>query len=184
MAGTNCWRERERARERERERERERDVKDAKNQGRKRTTEHHADTDAGPFASEASRPAAHTHVRRKVRQRQDLCEHLAVLVMQDVHPRVRRQRRNVLQPDELLGGLARQEATAERAAGVPIARVRLRIIRNARIENAYKYHPCVVSKLRIIWKQIVGLVEPRTRAFNAQVKVKCENVANRVSKVV
>ena len=34
-------------------------------------------------------------------------------------------------------------------------RVRFHIIRNARIENTGKYQPCMVSKLRIIWKQTV-----------------------------
>ena len=37
-------------------------------------------------------------------------------------------------------------------------RVRFQIIRNARIENVCKYQSCMVSKLRIIWKHIVGLV--------------------------
>ena len=36
-------------------------------------------------------------------------------------------------------------------------RVRFHIIRNARIENIGKSQSCMVSKLRIIWKQIVAL---------------------------
>ena len=35
-------------------------------------------------------------------------------------------------------------------------RVRFHIIRNARTENVGKYHSCMVSKLRIIWKQTVA----------------------------
>ena len=35
-------------------------------------------------------------------------------------------------------------------------RVRFHIIRTARIENVGKYQSCMVSKLRIIWKQTVG----------------------------
>ena len=36
-----------------------------------------------------------------------------------------------------------------------VLRVRFHIIRNARIENVGKYQSCMVSKLRIIWKQTV-----------------------------
>ena len=36
-----------------------------------------------------------------------------------------------------------------------IVRVRFQIIRNARIENVCKSQSCMVSKLRIIWKQTV-----------------------------
>ena len=35
-------------------------------------------------------------------------------------------------------------------------RVRFHIIRNARIENVGKSQSCMVSKLRMIWKQTVG----------------------------
>ena len=35
-------------------------------------------------------------------------------------------------------------------------RVRFHIIRNARIENVGKFQSCMVSKLRIIWKQTVA----------------------------
>ena len=39
--------------------------------------------------------------------------------------------------------------------GPPTVRVRFHIIRNARIENVGKSQSCMVSKLRIIWKQTV-----------------------------
>ena len=39
-------------------------------------------------------------------------------------------------------------------------RVRFHIIRNARIENVGKSQSCMVSKLRIIWKQTVALNLP------------------------
>ena len=45
---------------------------------------------------------------------------------------------------------------------LPLLRVRFHIIRNARIENVGKSQSCMVSKLRIIWKQTVLL--PRGRA--------------------
>ena len=38
-------------------------------------------------------------------------------------------------------------------------RVRFHIIRNVRIENVGKYQSCMVSKLRVIWKQTVEEVE-------------------------
>ena len=40
-------------------------------------------------------------------------------------------------------------------------RVRFHIIRNARIENLGKSQSCMVSKLRIIWKQTVRLAVAR-----------------------
>ena len=36
-----------------------------------------------------------------------------------------------------------------------VLRVRFHIIRNERIENVGKYQSCMVSKVRIIWKQTV-----------------------------
>ena len=45
---------------------------------------------------------------------------------------------------------------AEQAAGAGALRVRFHIIRNACIENVGKYQSCMVSKLRIIWKQTVA----------------------------
>ena len=39
-------------------------------------------------------------------------------------------------------------------------RVRFHIIRNALIENVGKYQSCMVSKLRIIWKERVALCKP------------------------
>ena len=47
--------------------------------------------------------------------------------------------------------------------GVPAAavvRVRFQIIRNARIENVGESQSCMVSKLRIIWKQTVPAPGP------------------------
>ena len=53
-------------------------------------------------------------------------------------------------------------ATAEQQAEL---RVRFHIIRSARIENVGKYQSCMVSKLRIIWKQTVALaVDARLRS--------------------
>ena len=44
-------------------------------------------------------------------------------------------------------------------ATATVIRVRFHIIRNARIENVGKSQSCMVSKLRIIWKQtVVALV--------------------------
>ena len=40
-----------------------------------------------------------------------------------------------------------------------MVRVRFHIIRNARIENVGKSQSCMVSKLRIIWKQTVVTLE-------------------------
>ena len=40
-----------------------------------------------------------------------------------------------------------------------LLRVRFHIIRNARIENVGKNQSCMVSKLRIIWKQTVLLLD-------------------------
>ena len=40
---------------------------------------------------------------------------------------------------------------------VPPVRVRFHIIRNARIENVGKSQSCMVSELRIIWKQTVPM---------------------------
>ena len=45
--------------------------------------------------------------------------------------------------------------------------VRFHIIRNARIENVGKYQSCMVSKLRMIWKQTVGGVAPACRKVRA-----------------
>ena len=42
------------------------------------------------------------------------------------------------------------------AAAVRTVRVRFHIIRNARIENVAKSQSCMVSKLRIVWKQTVA----------------------------
>ena len=63
---------------------------------------------------------------------------------------------------------ATETATSASAAGVflprvlllccvkPLrVRVRFHIIRNARIYNVFQYQSCMVSKLRIIWKQTV-----------------------------
>ena len=44
--------------------------------------------------------------------------------------------------------------------GVQLLRVRFHIIRNARIENVGKSQSCMVSELRIIWKQTVDLAAP------------------------
>ena len=46
-------------------------------------------------------------------------------------------------------------AAAEKSAGGTL-RVRFHIIRNACIENVCKYQSCMVSELRIIWKQTVS----------------------------
>ena len=46
--------------------------------------------------------------------------------------------------------------SVEQAQVLVDLRVRFHIIRNARIENVGKSQSCMVSKLRIIWKQTVG----------------------------
>ena len=46
-------------------------------------------------------------------------------------------------------------------------RVRFHIIRNARIENVGKSQSCMVSKLRIIWKQTVGGLNGELNASGA-----------------
>ena len=51
----------------------------------------------------------------------------------------------------------RKHAGAENAATKKV-RVRFHIIRNARIYNVGKFQSCMVSKLRIIWKQTVTVV--------------------------
>ena len=51
-----------------------------------------------------------------------------------------------------------QAAEAEAVAAAAVVRVRFHIIRNARIENVGKYQSCMVSKLRIIWKQTVLII--------------------------
>ena len=55
-------------------------------------------------------------------------------------------------------------------------RVRFHIIRNALIENVGKYQSCMVSKLRIIWKQTVAaaaaVVVPSAAAAGASARAK------------
>ena len=46
-----------------------------------------------------------------------------------------------------------------------VRRVRFHIIRNSRIENVGKSMPCMVSNLRMIWKQTVHSTNPTTRAL-------------------
>ena len=41
---------------------------------------------------------------------------------------------------------------------IGLVRVRFQITRNARIENVGKCQSCMVSKLRIIWKQTVSCI--------------------------
>ena len=48
------------------------------------------------------------------------------------------------------------EEAEERVQQGEVVRVRFHIIRYARIENVGKYQSCMVSKLRIIWKQTVA----------------------------
>ena len=50
--------------------------------------------------------------------------------------------------------LGRSLSTCRRLPGLPV-RVRFHIIRNARTENVGKSQSCMVSNLRIIWKQTV-----------------------------
>ena len=45
---------------------------------------------------------------------------------------------------------------------VVLVRVRFHIIRNALIENVGKYQSCMVSKLRIIWKQTGCMFDDHT----------------------
>ena len=52
------------------------------------------------------------------------------------------------------GKLATILCSTQQASGKHV-RVRFQIIRNERIYNVGKYQSCVVSKLRIIWKQTV-----------------------------
>ena len=57
-------------------------------------------------------------------------------------------------------GAPREEAAhyGVRRVSHTTLRVHFHIIRNARIENVGKYQSCMVSKLRIIWKQTVPLL--------------------------
>ena len=61
------------------------------------------------------------------------------------------------------------------AAVVVVVRVRFQIIRNARIENLGKYQSCMVSKLRIIWKQTVPCCAQGRRAMHAIAVAICES---------
>ena len=59
-------------------------------------------------------------------------------------------------PVSLSAGTPPQKKENAQASSSTV-RVRFHIIRNARIENVGKSQSCMVSKLRIIWKQTVGV---------------------------
>ena len=68
--------------------------------------------------------------------------------------------------EKLLGSMRWLLVSSTHCSNAPVAtaalptlhllRVRFHIIRKVRIENVGKYQSCMVSKLRIIWKQTVA----------------------------
>ena len=53
-----------------------------------------------------------------------------------------------------------------------LRRVRFHIIRNARIESVCKSQSCMVSKLRIIWKQTVPLADRQWHSLDSGVRLR------------